>query len=332
MVRRTDRPLAALGLSAAFLIFAVLLSVCLGPVPMSPTDLWRALSGTDELYTPILYYIRLPRTLGAVLAGCGLALSGALIQSVLDNPLAGPNIVGVNAGAGFAAALCCALFPGAPGAAAAASLAGALCSAFLIFLLARRTGASRITLVLAGMAVNYILNAGTDAVVTLVPDALPGSAEFRIGSLAGVTFARLMPAAALILPALCAALMLSHDMEVLSLGEETARSLGLPAGLVRTALLFLASVLAGASVSFAGLLGFVGLLVPHGARFFAGGEGRWLLPLSAVMGAAFLTFCDVLSRVLFAPFELPVGIIMAFFGAPFFIWLLLRQRGGRTSA
>lgn len=332
MERRSDRSRLALALGLGGLLLAVLLSLCLGAVPLGPEDLWHALTGEDDVCRRILLHIRLPRTLGAVLAGSGLAASGAIVQSVLRNPMAGPNIIGINAGAGLAVTLCCALVPAAPGAVTAAAFAGALVSTLLIFALARRTGASRITLVLAGIAVNYLLNAGTDTVVTLVPNALSGSTQFRLGSLDGVTFSQLRPAGVLIVLSLTAAMLLAHDMDVLSLGEETARSLGLAVGPVRFALLLLSSALAGAAVSFAGLLGFVGLLVPHGARFFVGEDAGRLLPLSALLGAAFLTFCDVLARILFAPFELPVGIVMAFLGAPFFLWLLLHHRGGRSYA
>ena len=331
MARRLRRPDAALTLALLAFAAAAVLSVCVGAVEMSLADLWRALTGRDEVLGRILWYARLPRAAAAILAGSALAVSGAVIQSVLNNPMAGPNIIGINSGAGFAAALCSALAPAVPGLVTGASFAGALLSTLLIYAIARRTGASRITLVLAGIAVNYFMNAGTDAVVTLVPDALVSSTQFRMGSLRGVTFRQLAPAALLILAAILGTLLLSHEMDVLRLGEELAGSLGLQVGLVRFALLLLASALAGAAVSFAGLLGFVGLIVPHVARIWVGEESRWLLPLSALLGGAFLSVCDVLARVLFAPFELPVGIIMAALGAPFFIWLLLRQRGGRGS-
>lgn len=126
------------------------------------------------------------------------------------------------------------------------------------------------------------------------------------------------------------AFSLHCEMDLLSLGDDTAKSLGLRVGKFRFLLLLTASVLAGAAVSFAGLLGFAGLIVPHGARFFVGSESRWLLPVSALSGAAFVCVCDVLARILFAPFELPVGIVVSFLGGPFFLYLLIRRKGGRT--
>ena len=185
------------------------------------------------------------------------------------------------------------------------------------------------TLVLAGVAVSSVFSAGVDAVVTLIPDALTGYSDFRVGGLANVPMSRLIPAAWVILLCLALAMTLHNELDVLALGADTARSLGLPVKAVRLGMLALAAALAGAAVSFSGLLGFVGLIVPHIMRRLVGGESGRLLPAAALGGAALLTGCDLLARVLFAPYELPVGIVLSFVGGPFFIWLLLRQRGGR---
>ena len=153
-----------------------------------------------------------------------------------------------------------------------------------------------------------------------------------VGGFAGVTMERLIPAAVIILPCILAVLALGRELEVLTLGAETAQSLGLPVRRIRTVLLVLAAALAGAAVSFCGLLGFVGLIVPHMARRLVGSDNRWLLPAAALLGGAFVLLCDVLARVLFAPFELPVGIVMSLLGGPFFLYLLLRRKGGRVYA
>ena len=307
-------------------------SLCLGAVSLPLRDTLRALLGGGEgtLARQIVLYARLPRVCGSLLAGGALAASGVVIQSVLMNPLAAPNIIGVNSGAGLAAALCCAAAPTALELVPIAAFLGALAGVLLVLLLAERTGAARITVVLAGLAVSSIFGAGIDGVVTLVPDALNGYTDFRIGGLRGLSMARVAPAAVMIALALAAALTLSHELDLLALGRETAQSLGLPARRLQLILLALAAALAGAAISFAGLLGFVGLIVPHIARRLVGEESRFLLPASALGGAALLTACDVLARLLFAPYELPVGIVLSFVGGPFFIWLLLRQRGGRT--
>lgn len=307
-------------------------SLCLGAVSLPLRDTLRALLGGGEgtLASQIVLYARLPRVCGSLLAGGALAASGVVIQSVLMNPLAAPNIIGVNSGAGLATALCCAAAPTALELVPIAAFLGALAGVLLVLLLAERTGAARITVVLAGLAVSSIFGAGIDGVVTLVPDALNGYTDFRIGGLRGLSMARVAPAAVMIALALAAALTLSHELDLLALGRETAQSLGLPARRLQLILLALAAALAGAAISFAGLLGFVGLIVPHIARRLVGEESRFLLPASALGGAALLTACDVLARLLFAPYELPVGIVLSFVGGPFFIWLLLRQRGGRT--
>ena len=312
-------------LLAGLTVLAAALSLAAGPVVLSPGELWAALIGRScGTAGTILLHIRLPRTCACLLAGAALAASGAIIQSVLANPLAAPNIIGVNAGAGLMVA------PTALALTPVLAFLGAMAGVLLVLAIARRTGASRLTVALAGVAVSSVFNAGIDAVVTLVPDTLNSYADFRVGSLANLTLDRILPAGALIVIALILALTLAGEMDVLLLGEDVARSLGLNAGRSRMVLLAVAAALAGAAVSFAGLLGFVGLIVPHMARRLVGEDSRPLLAASALGGAALLTFCDLLSRLLFAPYELPVGVVLSLGGGPFFLWLLLKQRGGRT--
>ena len=321
-----------LALLAALVVLAALSGLCFGAVSIVPGDVLRVLlgggAGTPE--SRIVLYARLPRTCGCLLAGSALAVSGAVIQAVLNNPLAAPNIIGVNSGAGLATALCCAMAPTAVALVPLAAFLGALAGVLLVQLIAEKTGAARITLVLAGVAVSSMFSAGIDAVVTFVPDALNGYSDFRIGGVAGLSMGRVIPAFWVILAALVLVLSLAGELDILLLGTETARSLGLSAKPLRLVLLALAAALAGAAVSFAGLLGFVGLIVPHIMRRLLGEESLPLLLASALGGAALLTICDLLARTLFAPYELPVGIVLALAGGPFFIWLLLRQRGGRT--
>lgn len=274
------------------LFLSAVMSLCLGAVYISPSDTLHVLLGNPSgTAASIILYARLPRTVGCLLAGTALAVSGAVIQSVLSNPLAAPNIIGVNSGAGMMAALCCAVAP-ASGLAPLASFLGAQLSVMLVLFIAEKTGAAKITLVLAGISISSLFGAGIDTVVTFVPEALNGYSDFRIGGLSNLSMARVAPAAVIIVIALI-------------------------------------SALAGAAVSFSGLLGFVGLIVPHIARRLAGEESLPMLTASALGGASMLTICDLLARLLFAPYELPVGIVLSFVGVPFFIWLLLRQRGGR---
>ncbi len=308
---------------------AVLASLVLGSVPLTPADLLHA--GSNDTVWRILRHVRLPRTIAAALAGISLASSGVIIQSVMGNPLAGPNLIGVNSGAGLATVVCAAFLPHIPGIMTIGAFLGALGAMLLIYSVARATGASRITLVLAGIAVSNILSAGIDTIVTLVPDALMGISAFRIGTLENASMDKLYFPCVCIAIGLCAAFLLSNEMDVLALGEETARSLGLNTKRYRFALLLTAALLAGAAVSFCGLLGFVGLIVPHAARFLVGGESKRLLSTSALAGGSFVLLCDVLARILFAPYEIPVGIIMSYLGGPFFLWLLIQKKGGHSS-
>lgn len=308
------------------------LSMCLGAVMIAPGDILSILTGrqTGTTAANILLLARLPRTCGCLLSGMALAVSGALIQTVLTNPLAAPNIMGVNSGAGLAVILCCAVAPTAAAAIPWAAFAGALAAVMLVLFIGEKTGASRITLVLAGVAVSSIFSAGIDAVVTFIPDALNGYSDFRIGGFSNLSMARIVPAFWVILLAMTLVLSLTRELDVLSLGTDTAQSLGLPARKLRLLFLTLAAALAGAAVSFSGLLGFVGLIIPHIIRRLASEESHILLPACALGGAAFVTLCDLLARTLFTPYEIPVGIVLSFIGGPFFLWLLLRQRGGRT--
>lgn len=311
---------------------ATALSLWIGSVKLSPMQVLNALIGRDQGSTAarIVLYTRLPRTCAALLAGAALAVSGVVIQTVLNNPLASPSIIGVNSGAGFAVALVCAAVPTAQKYSPLVAFVGALAGVLLVTGLSRRNGAARTTVVLAGVAVSALFSAGIDAVVTLVPEALNGVSDFRIGGFTGVTMTQLTPAAGMILLSLAIVFSLSQQLELLGLGSDTAQSLGLSVQPMRILLLLLAAALAGAAVSFSGLLSFVGLIVPHTMRRFLGGNSLPLLVSSALGGAFFVTLCDLLARVLFAPFELPVGIVLAFAGAPFFLWLLFRQRGGRA--
>ena len=310
---------------------ACVLSLGLGSVTLGPGEVVQALLSGDTGSTAgrIVHFVRLPRLCAALLCGSALAVSGMVIQTVLHNPLASPGVIGVNSSAGLAVALICAVAPSAQALSPLAAFLGALAGVGLVVGIAQSTGASRMTLVLAGVAVSNLLGACIDAVVTLVPEALTGITDFRIGGFSGVTMEALAPAAGMILPGIIAVLLLSREMDVLSLGEELAQSLGLRVHPVRFVLLMLAALLAGAAVSFAGLVGFVGLIVPHAMRRLVGEESLPLAAGSALGGACFVTVCDLLARTLFAPYELPVGIVLSFAGGPFFLWLLLRRRGGK---
>lgn len=309
---------------------AAVLSLCLGAVRLTPGELVRALlEGAQGVAGRIFWFVRLPRTLAALLTGAALAVSGVVIQTVLHNPLAAPNIIGVNAGAGFAVALAAVFFPGSLGEIPWLSFLGAITAAAVVLAISRLTGASKITLVLGGVMISSLFNAAIDALLTFQPDALTGYADFRVGSFRDITMARVENVVLPLAVALAGILLAAPALEILSLGDETAASLGLSVRPVRMVLLFLAAVLAGAAVSLAGIIGFVGLIVPHFIRRLTGEKLLPLLLASAFGGAAFVAFCDTAARTLFAPYELPVGVVLSFLGVPVFLWQLLRSRRRR---
>ena len=309
-------------------VISVLLGISLGSTRISPADFLQAvLSGstTDSTYR-IVMYSRLPGVLGALLAGSALSVSGAILQSVLQNPLASPNIIGVNSGAGLMVLLCSAFFPAMDALLPFAAFLGALATAMLIFALAMGPGVSRITLVLTGIAMSSILGAGMNCIMILYPDAYIGASTFLVGGLSGLTIQGLRFPAVYILIGLILAMLMRRDMNIIALGTDTAKALGMNVNRTRFLLIFTAAILAGAAVSFAGLIGFVGLVVPHAIRFLIGNDNRYLVPASAFGGAAFVILCDLVSRMAFAPYVLPVGILLSFIGGPFFIYLIIRNR------
>ena len=310
-------------------LLIVVFSLCLGNIQFTPIELIALLKGSgDKVSRSILLYARIPRTLAALSAGAALAVSGAVLQNVLANRLASPGIIGVNAGAGLGVTLCCAGGILSGYAVSLSAFAGSLISVFLIFLFSYRMNASRTTVILSGVALNSILNAVCESVTVLDTDLAMLSIDFRVGGFSAVSFTRLVPAAVLISLALWGLFTLCNELDVVTLGDETARGVGLAVGRYRMIFLVLAALLAGAAVSFSGLLGFVGLIVPHFVRRFTGNESGRLLPVCALSGAAFVTFCDLVSRLLFLPYELPVGILMSVVGGPVFLVLLVRHRGG----
>ncbi len=312
------------------LILCIFAGILLGSVHISPVSVLRCLAGLDRDSTTYILVttVRLPRVAGACLAGMGLAAAGVILQSVMNNSLASPNTIGVNSGAGFAVMLTLMLGGGYTSTAPAA-FAGALATTLVIFSLAYLADSSRTTIILAGITVSGFLNAGINTIKLLDTDITVNLTAFMIGSLSGLTFDSLRFPAAAIVTALFLSLFLTKALNVLGLGDDIARSLVLNVTFVRLALLVLSSILSGCVVSYAGLLSFVGLIVPHICRRLFGNDARYLLPCSVLLGACFVLICDILGRILFAPFELPAGVLMSFVGGPFFLYLLFKKKGGR---
>ncbi len=329
-MKTTNRKIKyGLTISVLLWITAALLSLCIGSIYFTPAELLSVLAGkAGSAAQGILRYARLPRTLACLFAGAALSCAGAVLQNVLANQLASPSIIGVNAGAGLGVTLCCAAGTVSGWAISGSAFAGSLAAVAVIALFSCRIGASRTTVILTGVALNSLLNAVSETVTVLAPDVAALSTEFRVGGFSAVTYTRLIPACMLIALALLLLLTLCGELDVMALGDETARGLGLPVRGFRILFLVLCALLAGAAVSFSGLLGFVGLIVPHFVRILFGSESRRMLLHCIFLGGAFVALCDLVSRCIFQPFELPVGILMAVLGGPAFVFLLIRSKGG----
>ena len=281
--------------------------------------------------TRIFGYVRLTRTIAALACGAALAVSGAVIQGVLHNRLASPSIIGVNAGAGLAVTLCTALGILGGWQISLFSFVGAFAAVMLVSLGAKRWGVSRGTVILIGVAMNSFLGAISNAITTLIPEVGVMSNDFKIGAFTSVTYPKLLPAVILIVIAIIILRTLHNQLDVLTLGEETAQGLGMNTAKMRIVFLLLAALLAGCAVSLAGLLSFVGLLIPHAIRRVASSKSSHLIGLCALYGAGFVCLCDTIARTAFAPYEIPVGVIMAFWGAPFFVFILIKGKGGHKN-
>ena len=275
----------------------------------------------------ILLYVRLPRTFAALFCGAALAVSGAVIQNVLGNKLASPSVIGVNAGAGVAVTLCTAFGIYGGWLLSVFSFLGAFVTVILVSLGAKKWGNSKSTIILMGVALNSLLGAVSDTIITFIPDVGVISNDFKIGEFSAVTSEKLFPAVIMILATIFILLLMTNELDILALGEDNAKGLGMNTSLMRVIFLILAALLAGCAVSIAGLLSFVGLIVPHIVRRVAGNMSSHLVGLCALFGGGFVCLCDTLSRTAFSPYEIPVGIIMAFLGAPFFLFILFKRKG-----
>jgi iron complex transport system permease protein len=312
-------------------IAALLVSVRVGAVPLSIREVVAGARGVgDPTTVAIVQQLRLPRALVASLVGAALAASGATFQALLRNPLAEPYILGVSGGAavGAVGAIVLGLSATAAWAIPGAAFAGALLSILLVLRISASFGSALDTrvLLLAGVVLGSFFNACILLVLTFTDAATFQSAIFwMMGSFAGSTWGGAGLFAIYFTPALAILFGLARALNLMSIGEETAAHLGTHVERVKLAAYGVASLLTAASVAISGVIGFVGLVVPHVIRLLWGGDYRFLIPASALLGAAFLTSADALARIVAAPTELPVGVVTAFAGVPFFLWLLRRR-------
>ena len=319
-------------MAAGIVLLAVslLASLAMGTTALSLLEACEVLLGGGEAFARLIVLsVRLPRAIAAAACGASLAASGVLLQASLDNDLASPGVMGINAGAGLFALVAALVLPFSVVAGQIMALVGALVSTVVVYLVSRKAGGSRTTLVLAGVAVSSLFTAGSNAIVTIWPQTVTDKVAFSLGGLNGATFPQLQVALPMMLLAAVCAFALAPGLDLLSLGDEVAQGLGLDVRRYRGLAVLCAAMLAAAAVSVCGLLGFVGLIVPNLVRMLARGSLGTMLVVSMLDGAVLLVVCDLLARVLFFPYELPAGLLLSCLGAPFFILLLVRRRGGR---
>jgi iron complex transport system permease protein len=302
----------------------MVLGLSLGAVNLGPERVFDGLLDRgDSLARTIVWDLRLPRVLLAALVGASLGVSGGLLQGVTRNPLADPYILGLTAGGGLAASIAIRASQSFPQELVApVAFGGSVLAAVLVYGMSWQGGVSPLRLALAGVAVASLLTAGTTVILVTSNLFTQAALAWLAGGLYGRGWGELHAMWPYAIAGIGAAVLLSRSMNVLSLGDETAQSLGLNVERARLLAVGVAALLAGAAVSAAGMVAFVGLVIPHIVRLMTGDDHRTLLPLSSLLGASLVVYADVFARVVQAPVEIPMGIVTAAIGAPFLLYLI----------
>lgn len=308
-------------------------SLMIGQVSFNLEQIWNGLFNSEaSLERRIIWDLRLPRVLIGVMVGMCLATAGAILQGVMKNPLADPGIIGVSAGAGVMAIVVMIVLPGLMIFLPLAAFLGAFLSALLIYLMAwKKGGASPMRIVLVGVAINAVIGAVTNALMLLYSERVQAVLPWLAGGIAGVGWKQFEMVIYYVLVAIVLSIYSIKHIRILRLGDEVAKLLGHNVERSRFFLILLSALLAGIAVSVAGLVGFVGLVVPHILKLIIGGDYRFLLPASALGGGFLVVFADTIARTAFNPIELPVGILLSFIGGPFFLYLIQRRRDSFAS-
>lgn len=317
------------GISAALMAAGLVLSLVVGAVHVPVADVWDSLVGSAQAgpFDTIVMQLRLPRTVDAILVGAALGIAGALLQGALANPLASPDVIGVTGGSAFGATLVILVFPSAIALLPIGALVFGLVAAALVFGLAWSgpAGGGISRLILSGIAITAIFSAGMMTLFTLYPDRVQSAIFFLAGSLTSEGWDSTEAVLPYLVVGLVAAIALIRPLDRLALGDDVAASLGARPRVIRLGAGVAAALLAASAAALAGLLTFVGLVVPHVVRM-AGGTSRhgFVVPASGLAGGALVLLGDILARTLAAPRELPVGPFMVLLGVPLFLWLLRR--------
>ncbi|CAM4345221.1 iron complex transport system permease protein [Paenibacillus endophyticus] len=327
---RARRRTIALITAPVLLLLSVFYGLSFGSVPISLREIWMIITtDSQSAHDTIIMNLRLPRVLVGLLTGACLAAAGAILQGVMRNPLADPGIIGVSAGGGLAAVITMVLLPQLSYLLPAAAFIGAFATSIVIYFISWDKGTSPVKIVLAGVAVNALLGAVMNGIMVVYSDRIQAVLPWLSGGLNGRSWHHLSFMAPYALVGLGLTIAAIKPANLLLLGDDSAKLLGQKVELQRLLLILLSSLLAGAAVSAAGLIGFVGLVVPHAVRLIIGEDYRFLLPVSILGGAALVVFADTIARTWFDPIELPVGILLACVGAPFFLYLLRKRSNWR---
>ena len=306
-------------------------SVAIGSAGYSVPEILKAVVSPDQSPIKIIVLsLRLPRMILAILIGASLAASGALLQSVMRNPLADPGTIGVSAGAGTAATTILLLFPGLSASVPVFAFGGAALACVLIYVMAWKDGVDPTRIILSGVAINSVLGAYNSLLQLLNSDSLQGVLAFMNGSLSGKSWYQVKILAVYSIIGLILSFFCIRSANTLQLGDEMAKSLGLKVNASRVFLSAVSAFLAAATVSVAGMIGFVGLVVPHIARLLVGSNYKSMLPVSIVLGSVVLLAADTVGRTVVPGMEIPVGIIMSVCGGPFFLYML--RKGSKSGS
>ncbi|RNB57390.1 iron ABC transporter permease [Brevibacillus gelatini] len=326
-------PILLLAVSPIAIVLVIVLSILYGAKQIDAYTIYQALFRFDEgnVDHQIIMHSRLPRVLGALLIGAFLAISGALMQGMTRNYLASPSIMGVSDGSAFAITLCMVLLPAASNTTMIfMSLAGSAAAVMVVLALSRLlpNGFSPVALAVIGTITGTFLSSVSAAIASYFQVSQNVSFWYnaRLHQLDPTLISLSIPFA---IVGIVMALLLSKSITILSLGEEISLSLGQKTMLVKVLATATVVILTGISVALAGKIGFVGLIIPHITRFLVGLDYRWIVPCAGVLGAVFLGLADVLSRFLNSPFETPIGVVTAFIGVPFFLYLIYKRGGGK---
>lgn len=318
------RPAVVIVIGIALLVLLGFLNLMLGAINLSPHEVWSGLTSDSDVFARnVVWQIRYPRVLDAMVVGAALAVSGSLLQSVTRNPLADPTILGITAAAGLASAIAIVINPEIPqwGIVMACTVGG-LVGAGVLFVIAWRGAISPVRLALAGVALSAFFAAAIVGLLSSSRTFLQTSLGFLAGGLYGSSWNDFRAMLPYVIPGFAAAWLLSGRLNALSLGDDIAAGLGVLTDRTRLLVLAICGVLTAAAVSTAGLVSFVGLVCPHIARFTVGADNRLLIPVSALYGAILVLGADLAARLVISPSEIPMGIITAGIGAPFLLYLV----------